>query len=57
MHASHLGIGMNPSALYAVAARLVQPEEGWQRFDRNGIQGLKKLIYLDPARKTRFGVF
>jgi len=57
VHASHLGIGMNPTALYAIADRLAQPEGAWQRFDRSGGLGLKKLLYLDPARVQRFGVF
>lgn len=57
VHASHLGIGMNPTALYAIADRLAQPEGAWQRFDRNGGMGLKKLLYLDPARRQRPGVF
>jgi len=57
VHASHFGIGMNPTALYAVADRLAQPEGAWQRFDRSGGLGLKKLLYLDPARLQRFGVF
>ncbi len=30
--ASHTGLGMNPAALYVIADRLVQPVEGWQRF-------------------------
>lgn len=46
--ASHLGIGMNPSALWAVADRLAQPEGAWQPFARKG--GLHGLIYPDPAR-------
>jgi hypothetical protein len=54
VHASHLGMGMNPTALYAIADRLAQPEGSWQRFERSG---LKKLLYLDPQRKVRFGVF
>lgn len=57
VHASHVGMGMNPTALYAIADRLAQAEGQWQRFDRHGIQGLKKLIYLDPQRKPRFGIF
>jgi hypothetical protein len=47
-------MGMNPTALYAIADRLAQPEGSWQRFERSG---LKKLLYLDPQRKVRFGVF
>lgn len=57
VHASHLGIGMNPTTLYAVADRLAHPEGQWQRFDRHGIKGLKKWLYLDPGRKRHFGVF
>lgn len=45
IHSSHLGLGMNPVALYAVVDRLAQPHGSWQRFDRNGLSGLKKLLY------------
>jgi pimeloyl-ACP methyl ester carboxylesterase len=34
--ASHIGMGMNPLALYAVADRLRQDPERWQRFDAGG---------------------
>lgn len=33
IHASHLGLGVNPMALYAVADRLRQDPAHWQRFD------------------------
>jgi len=33
VHASHIGMGVNPLALYAVADRLAQPEGRWQPFD------------------------
>ena len=46
--ASHLGIGMNPSAMWAVADRLAQPEGAWQPFGRKG--GLHGLLYPDPLR-------
>ena len=36
VHASHIGMGMNPLALYAVADRLAQDPEHWQRFDVHG---------------------
>jgi pimeloyl-ACP methyl ester carboxylesterase len=36
VHASHLGLGMNPLALYAVADRLAQDPAQWQRFDARG---------------------
>jgi pimeloyl-ACP methyl ester carboxylesterase len=55
VHSSHLGMGMNPTALYAVADRLAQPEGQWQRFDREGLQGLKRLLYMDPHRNSVFG--
>ncbi len=57
VHASHVGMGMNPTALYAIADRLAQPEGKWKRFDRNGHSGIKKLLYLDPQRRPLFGVF
>ena len=34
--ASHIGMGANPIALYAVADRLAQPPGGWQPFDARG---------------------
>ena len=33
IHASHLGLGVNPLALYAIADRLRQDPARWQRFD------------------------
>jgi len=54
VHASHVGMGANPTALYAIADRLAQPEDGWQRFDRPAHTGLKKLLYLDPQRTPFF---
>lgn len=36
VHASHIGMGMNPLALYAIADRLARPEGDWQRFDTKG---------------------
>ncbi len=48
--ASHIGIGLNPAAWWAVADRLAQPEGGWKPFDRFGLYGLKGLIYPDPHR-------
>ncbi len=50
VHASHVGMGLNPTALYAIADRLSQPEGEWKRFDHKGHTGLKKLLYLDPKR-------
>jgi pimeloyl-ACP methyl ester carboxylesterase len=36
VHASHIGMGMNPLALYVLADRLAQAEGQWQRFDPVG---------------------
>jgi hypothetical protein len=40
VYASHLGLGMNPAALYAIADRLAQPEGDWHPFNRDGWRGL-----------------
>ena len=48
--ASHIGLGLNPSTWWAVADRLALPEGQWRPFDRNGMFGLKGLIYPDPKR-------
>lgn len=47
--ASHVGLGVNPSAWWAVADRLAQAEGRWQPFERKGTF-LHGLIYPDPAR-------
>lgn len=50
--ASHFGIGLNPSAWWAVADRLHQrhgPDRAWQPFKRPAIPGLK-LVFPDPDR-------
>lgn len=36
VHASHIGMGMNPLALYAIADRLRQDPAHWKRFDAQG---------------------
>ena len=50
--ASHIGLGLNPSAWWAVADRLAQPEGKWQTFRRHTTQSgrLRGLIFPDPAR-------
>jgi pimeloyl-ACP methyl ester carboxylesterase len=45
--ASHVGMGMNPLALYAVADRLAQPHGQWQPFHR---EGMRSLFYPEPGR-------
>jgi pimeloyl-ACP methyl ester carboxylesterase len=37
VHASHVGLGLNPLALLAVADRLAQNPKAWQRFDSSGL--------------------
>jgi pimeloyl-ACP methyl ester carboxylesterase len=36
--ASHVGMGMNPLALYAVADRLAQPPGDWKPFEAHGVR-------------------
>ena len=47
--ASHMGLGVNPLALYALADRLALPESAWRPFERRGARG---LLYPDPARRS-----
>jgi pimeloyl-ACP methyl ester carboxylesterase len=42
VHASHIGMGMNPLALYAIADRLQQDPARWQRFD---VQGARRWFF------------
>lgn len=42
VHASHIGMGMNPIALYAIADRLRQDPAHWQRFD---VQGARRWFF------------
>ena len=42
VHASHVGMGMNPLALYAIADRLAQDPQRWTRFD---VKGARKWFY------------
>ena len=47
VQASHLGLGVNPTVLYAIADRLAQPEGQWRPFERSG---LRRLVYSDPEK-------
>ena len=47
VEASHLGMGFNPLALYAIADRLSQPEGAWQPFER---RGLRRFVYGNMQR-------
>jgi pimeloyl-ACP methyl ester carboxylesterase len=48
--ASHVGLGFNPSAWWAVADRLAQPEGEWKPFSREKRGRVLDLIYPDPNR-------
>ncbi|RMH16940.1 MAG: alpha/beta hydrolase [Acidobacteria bacterium] len=43
---SHCGLGVNPLALYVIADRLAQPEDGWRPF---APRGPLRLLYCRPA--------
>lgn len=48
--ASHLGLGVNPSAWWAIADRLSQPEGQWQPFWKADRGIIKGLIFPDTER-------
>ena len=48
--ASHVGLGFNPSAWWAIADRLAQPEGQWTPFMRETRGRLQGLIYPYPSR-------
>ena len=50
VQASHLGIGLNPSAWWAVADRLAQQPGRWKAFTKPSLLGLQTLVYPDPLR-------
>ena len=47
--ASHVGMGMNPLALYAVADRLAQPIGGWQPFE---VSGARRWFFRTGAARA-----
>ena len=47
--ASHIGMGVHPAVLYALADRLSQPEGEWKPFNR-GLLG--PLVYPTPAQRA-----
>ena len=49
VNASHVGLGFNPLALYAMADRLAQEEGKWQKFHR---EGWRELFYKDHGRPS-----
>ena len=46
VHASHIGLGFNPMALYALADRLAQPEGHWMPFEP---KGARRWFYKTPS--------
>jgi pimeloyl-ACP methyl ester carboxylesterase len=42
VHASHIGMGMNPLAMYVIADRLAQDPAAWQAFD---LRGARRWLY------------
>jgi len=50
VHGSHVGMGVNPLALYAVADRLAQPVGAWKPFE---MRGLRRLLFPVPAQPRR----
>lgn len=51
VEASHVGLGVHPAVLYAIADRLSQPEGQWKPFDRSG---LRQVVYRDPQAADWF---
>ena len=47
VHGSHIGLGINPTVLYAVADRLAQTQDDWRPFKREGLKG---LVYPAPGQ-------
>ena len=49
VHASHVGMGMNPAALYAIADRLAQPAGHWKPFEPHGP---RRWFFRTPKAET-----
>lgn len=49
--ASHLGLGVNPLALYAIADRLAQNPAEWQPFEHSG---WRRLLFRNPGLDSLF---
>jgi len=53
VHASHIGMGMNPLALYAIADRLSQDPAQWKPFDARGARRwFFKVTHHSPMQAT-----
>ena len=40
VHGSHVGLGVNPAVLYAIADRLALADGEWRPFNRDGLRAL-----------------
>lgn len=54
VHASHIGMCMNPLALYAIADRLRQAPAHWKRFDANGARRWFFKVAHQPEMVTQW---
>jgi pimeloyl-ACP methyl ester carboxylesterase len=52
IHASHVGMGVNPFALYAIGDRLAQDPSRWRAFDASGPR--RWFFKTDGAARSRF---
>jgi len=52
IHASHVGMGVNPFALYAIGDRLAQDPSRWRAFDASGLR--RWFFKTDGAARSRF---
>ncbi len=52
VESSHLGLGLNPLAWYAIADRLAQPPGQWRPFERT--TGGRAWLFRDPQRRGLF---
>lgn len=48
--ASHIGLGVNPLVMVAIADRLAQPEGEWQPFNR---RGWREFLFKHPPTKSK----
>ena len=53
VHASHIGMGVNPLALYAIADRLLQDPQNWLPFE---ISGKRKWFFKAPGEAAASAV-
>jgi len=49
VYGSHIGLGFNPSVLFAIADRLALPADEWAPFDRSG---WRQLVYGQTQPET-----